>query len=229
MTTITSGIIDLDILLQYALQDSVGAALHGNSSAGRSLGKLTKIVTSSIVDECGFYLWGSYEANGLWRNRYLGKAGYGKTSHLRARITEELRDERCFLWSAILEQDKILALGRQHYESMWYKCEAGWLRSLKKAKTSHIIWVSTPELENAQVHDVEADLIETFNPIANVSRPTPPATLQTDTKEIIGHFRYRIHKHRPPRSARHKVKVEAAHDNISEQVIGINESISVVF
>jgi len=56
-----------------------------------------------------------------------------------------------------------------------------------------------PELPEAAVRNIESDLIETFNPAANISRPVPPVSLQQHTKEIIAEFRSQIHGHRGER------------------------------
>ncbi len=94
-----AGIVHLDSLIRYVtLHDRVGRALEPRSPAGDEYDKLAQTVVSSIARERGLYLWGTYGKNGLWRNMYLGKTGVGKTSHLHARILEELKDERIFLW-----------------------------------------------------------------------------------------------------------------------------------
>jgi len=46
------------------------------------------------------------------------------------------------------------------------------------------------------VPDIEKDLIETLNPIANRLRAAPPSSLQPFTKEVIGCFRHEIHMNR---------------------------------
>jgi hypothetical protein len=72
--------------------------------------------------------------------------------------------------------------------------------ALKKAGATHIVWVAVPDLSNPDIQNIESDLIETFNPRANMSRPVPPVALQGRTKEIIAEFRSFIHAHRNERS-----------------------------
>ena len=74
-------------------------------------------------------------------------------------------------------------------------------RALKKTGATHIAWAADPDLQNAEVQDIESDLIETLNPRANVSHPVPPVNLQKHTQKIIGEFRSLIHKNRSDRFA----------------------------
>lgn len=195
------GMINLKPLVEYAERENPrGESLYGNSVPGKKYGKLAKSVTASIPNEQGFYLWGKYEKNGLWKNIYLGKAGYGRTAHLRARILEELKDERQFLWCSVFTRDQLLAKGKEFYPRMWKTYERHWLRAIAKAGTSHIVWVATPEIANPEVQNIEKDLIETMNPAANLMRAAPPSSLQPFTKDVIGCFRERIHEGRKDRN-----------------------------
>jgi hypothetical protein len=191
-----TGCIQLSELYSYVKNDPKGHALHGNSKEGRKFGRLAKGIVGSIKNEHGFYLWGKYEANGLWRHIYLGKAGYGKTASLQARILEELKDEKAFLWRNTIDEETLLAIGKKHYPKMWYSYEKHWKRAFRKVGSTHIIWVTTPDLNNKDVEMVESDLIETINPIANYQRPTPKSELQDYTVKVIKSFKHHIHKNR---------------------------------
>ncbi|GEM_PF-1649937 len=149
----------------------------------------------AVPEKQGFYLWGFYDQRGLWRNIYVGKAGFSKSGDLKARISEELRDERCFLWRTLRSEAGLLKSGRRLYPRQWKRYEAHWKRSLKKAGTSHIVWVATG-LKPRAVKRVEADLIEVLNPRANVQRPAPPSTIQSDTSDILALMRQSIHRNR---------------------------------
>ena len=149
-------------------------------------------MTRSIEPSQGFYLWGAYDrSGGLWRNIYLGKAGFGKTTRLQARILEELRDERCLLWRTVLTETELMDACAQHYGSRY-----NWLLPLRKAGATHIVWVADPGLSNRDVQNIESDLIELLNPSANVRRPVPPTSLQQHTHAVVGHFRRLIHSER---------------------------------
>ncbi len=98
-----AGIVHLDSLIHYVtVHDRVGRALEPRSPAGDQYDQLAETVVSNIARERGLYLWGTYAPNGLWSNVYVGKASLGKTTHLYARILEELKDERIFLWGTSL-------------------------------------------------------------------------------------------------------------------------------
>jgi hypothetical protein len=191
-----AGIVSLQPLYVFVREHAAPAALNGRSAVGRQYFELAKALAEGIAPTQGFYLWGSYDAKGLWHNVYLGKAGFGKTAHLRARILEELKDERCCLWQVALTKEELMAAGARHYAPMWHQYEYHWKRAFRKAGTTHIVWVGDSELSNAAVPNIESDLIETLNPTGNVSRPIPPVSLQTHTREIIGHFRQAIHEAR---------------------------------
>lgn len=147
----------------------------------------------------GFYLWGRYEANGLWRNIYLGKAGFGKTAHLRARILEELKDERACIWAEFVSEKTLRVASRRNHPKMCPVYDKHMVRALRKTGTTHIAWVADPELSNSAVENIESDLIETLNPAANVSHPVPPVSLQQHTKQIIAEFRSLVHRYRSDR------------------------------
>ncbi len=193
-----SGIVPLAKLIAFVEKDRTGGALLGTSASGRAYGKLTADLAGQIADAQGFYLWGNYGPNGLWSNIYLGKAGYGKTAHLRARIREELKDERVFLWKRQMSDEELLVIGsRIHRPERWAEYRRHWERSLRKAGATYIAWVACEGLSSGAVRNVEADLVETLNPSANEQRPAPPSALQQLTKEIIGEFRRLVHESRP--------------------------------
>lgn len=118
----------------------------------------------------------------------------GKTASLQARITEELKDERLFLWSKNDKDDDKLYQIVEEYYPRGYKNECK--RACNKRGTTNIIWVSTPNIGDNKLLTVEADLIETLNPFANVQRPGPNSELQNLTVDIIGLMKHQIHKHR---------------------------------
>lgn len=192
----------LSDLLRFAAEDAAGEALHGNSKKGREYGKLVTLVTQSIAQTQGFYIWGKYEKR-FWHSIYLGKAGFGKTASLQARIREELKDERLCIWCGNhtgLDDRQVRAIWHGAYPSARPESQAGINhanRAVRKQGTTHIIWVATPAIDNADVHKIEADLIEMLNPVGNIRRPIPCATLQEATVEAIRLFKAEIHRYRP--------------------------------
>lgn len=194
-----SGMLSLQPLYEFLKSEHNQAGMHGRSYEGRRYGKEAVSICRNIAATQGFYLWGRYEPNGLWRNIYLGKAGFGRTAHLRARIQEELKDERACIWRAFVSIRTMEAAGERNYPRKWHHYKKHMHRALKKKGATHIVWVADPHLANSQVQNIESDLIETLSPSANMSRPVPPVIIQEHTKTIIGEFRALIHTHRPER------------------------------
>lgn len=154
-------------------------ALNLEEFLGTQYSKKCENLTQDIEEIQGIYVWGAFDSHKYWHSLYLGKAGLGKTKKLlRARITEELKDERCCLWRHVLSKAKLFHAGpRVHRggKESWAKyIEKDWQRSIKKERATHIIWVPTSKLDNHKVRRVEAELIEALNPTANVQRPIPP-------------------------------------------------------
>lgn len=191
-----SGILSLQPIYKFLKLNHDKIGLYGKSPEGRAYGAEVAKICQDIAATQGFYLWGRYERNGLWRNIYLGKAGFGRTAHLRARIQEELKDERACIWHAFVSVRSMEAAGERNYPRMWHQYKKYTHRALKKTGATHIVWVADPDLDNSQVQNIESDLIETLNPSANMLRPVPPVTLRECTKAIIGEFRELIHKGR---------------------------------
>lgn len=190
-------IITLRELYYFVLEkDKRGEGLKGTSPAGKLFGKIATEVVKDIPEKQGFYLWGTYDRNKLWRNIYLGKAGKGKTASLKARILEELKDERGIFWRSHFTKEQILNMGESNYSNMWKKYRNHWERAIKKEGSTHILWVHLPDINNVDVEKIESDLIETLNPIANIKRPSPHSDLQDKTTEIIRRFKSLIHSNR---------------------------------
>lgn len=201
---LNSGIIELRELYSFVLDDAKNEALEGRSSKGREFGKNVKLLTEKISDKGGFYIWGSYTKKGLWNNIYIGKAGFNKTTGLKARIKEELKDERQFLWKIKLSEEEIKEKCSLLYPQMAYKYKVEWERHFRKFNATHIIWVSIHESDKDEfekdILTIESDLIETMNPIANRSRPKPYGELQSATIDIIREIKHHIHENRNDKS-----------------------------
>ncbi len=194
-----AGIVHLDSLIRYVtLHDPVGRALEPRSPAGNEYDKLAEAVAGSIPRERGFYLWGTYALSGLWSNVYVGKARLGKKTDLYVRILKELKTERIFLWEPFFTAVEIETFGARYHPRKWHDdYKNDWKRALCKAGASKIVWVAVPELDNAVLPSVEANLIKSLNPRANMRRPKPTAAFQSVTNEVIRHLLEEIDKHRP--------------------------------
>jgi hypothetical protein len=163
----------------------------------KDYGRLCKHLVTPIEQCQGFYLWGRYNKRGLWTNKYLGKAGFGKTAHLRSRILKELTRERMCFWRVKYSENDLKNAGQRLHPEMWSKYLYDVQRAFLKAGSTHITWVPTEHLSNDKdILRIEADLIEAMNPKANLIRPAPPAHLQTDTRDIFEQMRICIHEGR---------------------------------
>ncbi|WP_415906760.1 hypothetical protein ACMXYX_07740 [Neptuniibacter sp. QD72_48] len=189
-----SGHITLDSLYQHVNHDPCFQSIDGQGKTGREYAALATKLTSNIPIQQGFYIWGNYEENSLWRTIYLGKASSGKTSSLKARILEELKDERIFMWADSqpnLNNAELMRLALNQYPRKGL--DKHFSRALRKKGTTHIIWVSTPDILKDEILNIEADLIETMNPFANSMRPSPSSGLLDITIEVIKRFKSEIH------------------------------------
>jgi hypothetical protein len=198
-----SGMVRLEpiyeFVRQYAQQhpNDYGAyQINGKIKSGRDYLEKCDTALLEVPNEQGFYLWGFYNNSKFWINVYLGKAGKGKTAHLRDRLYKELTAERASLWREVnLNDAKLLSIGQKVHPTMWDKYKPHWERALHKAGSTHIFWVSAPksELDPQNIEAVENDLIEAMNPTGNRQRRMPSATLQQDAGKIFGAFRAMIH------------------------------------
>lgn len=201
-TTITN----ISPLINFAQKEEHREGLHGTSPTGRQYGRLVVETTANIPASPGFYIWGYYTSTRLWRTVYLGKAGFGVQTHLNARITEELKDERPCIWSHGKTKDEISIIQQQWLapglKAPDYQPQQASInhfnRSILKSPTTHIITVSdfSDIINNQSIRTIESDLIETMNPIANMQRPRPDSDLLHQTVEIIGAFKKIIHENR---------------------------------
>ena len=181
-----SGFVSLRPLYQFIADHPTKAGLEPGTPERRLYRAAASQLCSVIPQAQGFYLWGAYSPRGLWHNLYLGKAGFGRTSHLRARILEELHDEAACLWVTIASEQEFLDGGPDRYRRHM-------VRALRKQGATHIVWATDPRLSNTIVTAIESDLIETMSPRVNAARPVPPPCPQEHTPEVVSHFRSQIH------------------------------------
>ena len=137
--------------------------------------KISQLV-SNIPKEQGWYLWGKFNENSKWKSIYLGKSGNLKTSSLKARIKEELSDERVVFWAFIYGKKQ--AFKNQH--KLYYgKYDKGAKRSLKKFGTNFIIWVSDKTTNENDIISEEKKLISYYKPTSNIQRTKSEPSLKT--------------------------------------------------
>lgn len=205
------GTICLNELYDFVFKnprDDAALQINKTTQLGREYCKICKTLTAPAPSAQGFYLWGGYNDKRFWTNRYLGKAGLGKSANLRSRLCEELKDERAFIWRAVYTDDDLSKIRERMHGPRYV---ADWKRAAKKALTTHIVWVSMDDKPNADILRIEEDLIEALNPIANVLRKTPPPDLKEDATAVFDKFRDEIHRGRSCPTCGHRLaKLELA-------------------
>jgi hypothetical protein len=133
-----TGIISLHLLYEFLESNLHEVGFKVKSPTGRRYSAVAARVCETVAKAQGFYLWGRYNQNGLWRNIYLGKAGFGKTAHLRARLLEELKDESACLWRAFVSVAMLEEAGeRNSSPRMWPLYRTHMSRALRKAGATH--------------------------------------------------------------------------------------------
>lgn len=192
-----NGMVPLEDLVEYVMStDPEGYSLRGDSHAGRTYGKLAKEATAQVADDAGIYRWGTYRPSGEWVDIYVGKAFRTPKGNLRARLLEELKDEKHFLWRSVHSEEKLLHIGEQNYSPMWFRYHNHWKLALKKTGATHIAWVATPELDAKQVDNLENELINFLSPSANQKRPVCFVPSGVVRSGVLRHFNEIIEKHR---------------------------------
>jgi hypothetical protein len=200
MSSPADSFISLRCLYAFAKhhQREYEEALNPKEDLGKQYYELCNRLTKNIPEVQGIYVWGRFDGRRYWDSIYLGKAGLGKSKELlRARITEELKDERCFVWRYILSKNDLFGAGPKVHrggQEKWDRyIHKAWERSVKKERTTHIIFAQTRVRDNDSVRKVEAELIEALKPEVNVLRPVPPKQVIKEAARIFSHFRQTIH------------------------------------
>jgi hypothetical protein len=158
-------------------------AEHPNlvSKKNGNMREYTKLVTSLVdsipKDKPGWYLWGRFNDVGFWKSIYLGKAGNKKTSSLRARIKEELLDERAAFWATLFGSE----LTERQFQRMTKNKYGPGTRSYRKRNVHFIVWASASPVSEEEIRVEECVLIDRFRPSANIQRMEyPQPTLYTE-------------------------------------------------
>lgn len=164
-------IIDLAPLYDHAVTDLQCISLPLKTKEGRAFSKVIKECLSSIPKQAGFYTW--FKA-GVARPIYVGKASEGKTCHLHARLLEEVKEERGFLWAGELighTEDHLHAIWQDYYPDQPGKNggRRHITRSIRKRNSTHIVVIPAPSLDKESVGSIENHLIKMLAPEVNAS------------------------------------------------------------
>lgn len=103
---------------------------------------------------------------GWWETVYLGKAGKQKTSSLRTRLYDELREECIAFWAEVYGSEPML---KQHKPIT--KKYGPPTRALRKMGSQIVVWVAVEdEIMEADIKRQEDLLIRVYRPTHNAAR-----------------------------------------------------------
>jgi hypothetical protein len=150
--------------------------------------KLINMIVESIPIQPGWYLWGRFNDVGFWETVYLGKAGNKKTSSLKARIREEMLDERAAFWATVYGSEPT----ERQFQKIYKNKYGPGTRSYRKRNIHFIVWASATPTTEEEIKTEESVLITLYRPAVNIQRVTyPPHTTNTEQvlKAIDGEIR----------------------------------------
>ncbi len=183
---LTTGIVDLRPLIQFAKEIPLNNAFEKHGKHGREYGIRIAPIVESVPEAQGFYIWGRYD-QGRWCSIYIGKSTRGKIASLRYRLSDELREERAFAWVCPHSETEI----RNAYVRIWgssLRSMNHLERSLAKQGSEFITWVACPSLPHEFVRPVEAALIAHSPEARNKQRPKVPDGIDAYVLPILNKF-----------------------------------------
>jgi hypothetical protein len=151
--------------------------VSGKDGDMREYTKLVNKLVESIPTQAGWYNWGRVNDVGFWETVYLGKSGNKKTSSLKARIKEEILDERGAFWATVY--------GTEPTERQYQKINKGkygpGTRAYRKRNIHFVIWLSAEGASEEEIREEEKVLIALYRPAINIQRVSyPPHTPHTE-------------------------------------------------
>lgn len=168
---------------------------------------------AGVRDDCGgWYVWGRFNDAAWWESLYVGMTTKGKTSRLRTRLYDELREESAAIFATVYGRDAVLSAARKQYR-IWqhnkknkkrvdyFKDGRVVQRRLRKTGTHYIIWVAAGRRDN--ISRIESVLINLYRPAFNSKRPKVSKEMINNphVKEVDGEIQKQIGK------MRHKFKI----------------------
>lgn len=187
-------IIDLEPLYSHAAGDSEYISIKLKSGPGRVLSNLITNLVSIVPKLPGIYVWGHFDCAGDWKYDYVGKSWSGITSHLYARLLEEIKEERGFLWCGsrigVTESMLIERHLQNHPERPGKNFSVNHItRAMRKRDATHIVVVAMEGMSNENIRALESNLIAMLKPRGNSQRgkQSPHHTELTDrVASILG-------------------------------------------
>ena len=153
------GSISLDRITEFVRSHPVVPHPKKHRDIRKKYLELVNDLLKEVPEDSGWYAWiDSHEKRAV----YIGQSFKRNTSSLRARLTEEFRDECVAFWTAI---DPSAVDVMSSYYNDRYK--ANQVRAAKKKNTNKILWITSPRISEGFVDVVELKLIQRFKPIGN--------------------------------------------------------------
>lgn len=174
-----TGHLNLFPILNFAATNPVIPYLAGRKPQAE-YSKLINATISDVPVLPGWYWWGKFNDMGWWETVYLGKAGKQKTSSLRTRLYDELREECIAFWSEVYGREPML---KQHTPIT--KKYGPPTRALRKMGSQMVVWVAVEdEITEAEIKRQEDLLIKIYRPTHNAARWNQSSLHDDDTRAI---------------------------------------------
>lgn len=176
---LSTGHFDLFRVFNFVANHPVIPYLNGREAQV----EYSKLINATITDVPvlpGWYWWGRFNDMGWWETVYLGKAGKQKTSSLRTRLYDELREECIAFWAEVYGREPML---KQHKPiSDKYGPPT---RALRKRGSQIVVWVAVEdEITEVEIKRQEDLLIKMYRPTHNAARWNQSAANDKSTEQI---------------------------------------------
>ena len=172
----TTGIVSLKQLYDFAEADSNCEALEGESSKGHEYGRLVSQLVRNIPEVPGICLFGAYKSNKAWVNIYLGRS-----NDLNYYIRKSLNDNRVVMYRKFKTEKKLLQKYMQIHNRLDY-----WRNALQAfdnlCSATHFVWHASSD---TSVESLKNTLLEILNPTGNIIRAVPNFTLYKEAIRVV--------------------------------------------
>lgn len=188
-----TGHFNLFPLLTYVAEHPALPSILDKGKKSKSIsyqtevGKLLK--NADVPKKGGWYVWGRFNDAGYWESIYVGMTSLGKTSNLRARLSDEFKNENISIFATVYGRYWITAEAKKMYKKHFKRGKRDYTaeieRSLRKTGTHFVMWTVAPEgmTEKKDIKLVETALINIFRPGFNMKRQKiDPKALYEDSK-----------------------------------------------
>ena len=137
---------------------------------------LSLMLISNVPKEPGWYVW--FNRSKVPPPIYIGKSSKGKTSHIYARLKEELLEDYVAFWLSVDEQaaEKLSAKYNDKYNQK---------RASRKRGTDSIVWISCPDAKDGTLDVIEYKLIQNLKPTANIDTERDYSDIKLPTYNIV--------------------------------------------